>query len=327
MNNITTNTYTKGLNQDITPLKYSQESYFNLENFRIVTRDGSSALALENEKGNKVDFRIPSIQGVYKVLAENINISSLSVNSVFFSQTQGSLENLYNNIISNPILAPTIGTDFNVFLKDDHILFVGLNNLTIDGGFNNTNDPNGIQPTVIVAPQESENLRIIHLNYIDNNIIVYTTSNNGDGQIWYVPYNEQSNTPENLNGEFLVPNIHLKYNNLLNLSTEVPINKSIVRKETSKICRIYWTDFNNPARRFNLLDPLALGTDPSDLDFVSNVSFSQPIIKDISDGGSIPYGSVVQFGYILNNNSQDSKVSPLSHILPLYSADDETTSF
>lgn len=47
-----TNTFTKGLQQDIAKNKYGSENYYNAENFRILTEDGLSSGALENVSGN-----------------------------------------------------------------------------------------------------------------------------------------------------------------------------------------------------------------------------------------------------------------------------------
>lgn len=320
----TINSYLQGLDKDTSPMKYSNQKYYHLENFRIVTAEGSSTAALENEKGNRLDFQIPSTQGVYKIPATDINLISILIqgpsdNPYYVGLSAATLTDFYNDLVSNPDIAAVLGQDFNVYLQDEYILFVGLDYLNIT-----ELDNNNLLET-LVEPQE--NLRIIHLNYIDSHLIVFTTGNNGDGQIWYVNYNEQLNEAEDLSNGFLVPSIHLKYNGQLNLSTEVAINKSIVRKETSKICRIYWTDNFNPTRRFNLFDPNGFAFLPTDLDLTSDVTFDKPIIKDISEDGSIPYGAMVQFGYVLVASGKETIVSPLSDILPMIQANDETSPF
>lgn len=47
------NTYMGGMDQDTSNLKFEPSKYFELNDMRIVTEDGSSTGALENEKGNK----------------------------------------------------------------------------------------------------------------------------------------------------------------------------------------------------------------------------------------------------------------------------------
>lgn len=327
MENPAVNTITGGMNKDLSPLKYPQDKYYHLENFRIVTRDGASTASLENEKGNRLDFTIPSIQGVYKITHNSNFIFSITGQNNSFSETFDSNFgdtplDLYNELVNNINISPNLGLNFNIGLLDDGVLIFGLDYLNLQV----VSNPDNVN-YITVPPQQSTDIRIVHLNYIDNNLILFTASNNGAGQIWYVPYNEQANIPEQLSGQFLIPHVHLKYNNNINLSTEVAINKSIVRKETSKVCRVYWTDNLNPLRRFNVLDPLGYTLIPSQLDIVADVEFSKPIITDISSGGFIPYGACVQFGYILVANQTESIVSPLSNVLPIYGADDEQDTF
>lgn len=317
------NTYIKGLDKDTTPTKYSPEKYYHLENFRIVTAGGSSLASLENELGNRLDFKLPNLQGVYKIKEEDIGSVVVTLFGDSYSETFDStgydITQFYNIIESNPTISSVLGIDFNIALNDGYILFFGLDNLNIS-----TVDSNHL--ITIVTPTPSNFYSIIHLNYIDNYIILFTSTGLGDGQIWYIPYNEQTNTVSTVNGE-IIPSQHLKYNNLLNIDFSKAINKSVVRKETAKVCRIYWTDFFNPSRKFNILDPKGFAIEPSDLDFVPNVSFTKPIISDISDGGYLNYGSMIQFGYILIGSGNDTIVSPLSDLVPIYGADDETDAF
>lgn len=321
--NIIINTYLKGLDKDTTPTKYSPEKYYHLENFRIVTAGGSSLASLETELGNRLDFQLPDLQGVYKIKEEYIGSVVVTLTgtdySVTFDSTGYNITDFYNLINSNPTISNVLGTDFNIALNDGYILFFGLDNLNIS-----TVNPDHL--TTLVTPTPSNFYSIIHLNYIDNYIICFTSTGLGDGQIWYIPYNEQTNTVTTVNNA-LIPSQHLKYNNLLNIDFAHAINKSVVRKETAQICRIYWTDFYNPSRKFNLLDPNGFAIEPSDLDFVPNVSFTKPIISDIANGGYLNYGSTVQFGYILVGSGNDTIVSPLSDLVPIYGADDETAAF
>lgn len=318
------NTYIKGLDKDTSPLKYAPEKYYHLENFKILTEGGSSSAALENEKGNRRDFKIPNTQGVYKIKEEYIGSVIVTLEGLFYSETFDSagltIEQFYNNIISNTNIANQLGDAFNISLNEGYILFFGLDQLNIS-----VNDDTYL--TTVVSPYTAESFHVVHMNYIDNYVIVFTTVNDGNGQIWFVPYNEETNLPENTNAGFLVPSLHLKYNNAINLDLDHAINKSIVRKETAKVCRIYWTDFYNPARKFNLLDPNGYAIEPSDLDFNADVTFSKPIVTSVDNGGYINYGSMVQFGYILVGNGNDTIVSPLSDIVPIYQADSQTDGF
>ena len=62
------NTWSKGLNSDISKLKSNNESYLYAENFRIVSQEGSSTYALENTKGQTIAFKLPSVvNAIYKL--------------------------------------------------------------------------------------------------------------------------------------------------------------------------------------------------------------------------------------------------------------------
>ena len=64
--------YTKGMNRDITSDKQDPGSYYNLENFRMVTEDGHTTGSLTNESSNTVKFTIPDLQEM--TLANGITI-------------------------------------------------------------------------------------------------------------------------------------------------------------------------------------------------------------------------------------------------------------
>lgn len=323
-----TSSYEGGLNKDLAYLKYPKNKYYHMENFRIVTSEGSSTAAIEVEKGNRLDFQIPDTTQVIRLFVDPIPVGefrSFRINGVQFTlNSSTTLQTVYDLIIS--VYGNDIGIDFNIDIVDDSIFLFGLNNFEFE-----SNIPGEIINFIEVVPALT-NLRIIHLDHFNDKIVVFTTSNtlnttNADGQIWLVEYNEESNIPTNLSNGFLVPQYHLKYNNLINLSTSQYIRKSICRYENNKTARVYFTDFYNPARSFNLFDPKGYLINPSDLDFVSNVTFTKPIIKDIESNGSIPTGSMVQFFYQLVAGGKETIVSPGSDLLPLYEKDSKTATY
>lgn len=70
------NSFTGGLNKDISPTKYSNTHYFDLENFRVITDtdDGLSSGSLVNVKGNAAAFTIPNSGTVlgWQVFRDNL---------------------------------------------------------------------------------------------------------------------------------------------------------------------------------------------------------------------------------------------------------------
>lgn len=321
------NTYNEGMNLDVSPFKIKNTQYKKALNFKRVDNNGNTG-SLINEKGNKLDFRIPNLPATYIINYNDVApVFQLVINGDALFQTGigSSAEELKNILESYPLFQAQIENgDFQIFVQDDNLLFVGLNELTMFGvtGF----------PVQIQVPA-LENLQIIHLQNFNDDIIVFTTSNtdensiNADGQIWHLKYNEVTNTVENLTGEFLTPNAHLKYNNLANFSTEHAITKSVVRYETKNICRVYWTDFFNSVRSFNLFNPNGLSLKPADLDITADIKFTKPTVTSIDSGGNIPSGSSVQIGYRLIGNNKASNLSPLSNPISIYTVDSKTTNY
>lgn len=324
----TINGFIGGLDRDLAYLKYPNNKYYSMENFRVTTSEGLSTGAIENEKGNKLDFIIPNTTQVIKLYLDPIPLGefrSFRINNFqFIVNDSATLQSIFT-LVSNSSNFD-IGVDFNMYLSEDYILFFGLDN------FDFTSNIPGQEMNFIELVPAITNHKIIHMDHFNDKVVVFTTSNtllttNADGQIWLLDYNEETNTVNNLNGNELIPSIHLKYNNQLNLSTAKYIRKSITRYENLKTARVYWTDFYNPVRSFNLLDPEGYALDPSDLDFVSSVNFTKPQILSIDSNGAIPTGSVVQFFYQLVAGGKETIYSPGSDLLPLYEADSTTESF
>ncbi len=308
----------EGMDKDTSKLYFSNTKYYTLRNFQLLTDLGTSTLSLETPKGNKLDFTIPNTQGVYKLflLPGTIGINGES----FLIDEDTTLDILFDTLNNSNL---QLGVDLKIFRKEDHILLFGLNNLTV-----NSTNPDSFETLV----EPLSNLRIIHIDSILEKIVVFTTSNtdseseNKDGQIWMFEYDDNDLIP-NINGTDLNPSFHLIYNNQLNLSTEHYIRKSLLRYENNKFLRLYFTDFYNPVRSMNLFDVDLFATNPSDLDFLSNVSFTKPEIFDISSGGNIPIGASVQFAYQLVNGDKETIVSPTSDLLPIILGDDENSGF
>ena len=311
---VTSNNNIKGLDRDTSFVHYDQSKYYDAYNFKIVTDKGSSTTSMVNERGTRLDFSIPNTQGVYKIAFINGSSFVLQENTYNISD-YNSLEEIYNILLDD--FESTIENDFDIYLYDSYIFVFGLNSLSLTGG----------AVTTVVEPLSD--LRIIKLASYQDKIVVFTTNNteanttNGNGQIWLVDYDESTNIVNGLNGTFLVPSVHLKYNNIINLSTEHHITRAICRYESTKKATVYWTDNFNPARSFNLLADYGFAIEPSDLDFVSDITFTKPLIVDITTGGSVPSGAMVQFGYQLISAGKETIISPLSDLLPIYTSDDQ----
>jgi len=325
------NTYSKGLNKDMHPLKISNDQYEDMRNFKVLTDSGSSFGAIINEKGNRLDFCIPATQAVYSL---NLNYNTGVGFPIIGLNGQGYIfvddvtlltpQQIYDRLINHPAFADAIENgDYNFYISGERVVLVGLNNLTLLDTANLFIE----DVPAILEP------KIVGWTSMDDKIIIFTTGNTtpnptiSDGQIWEINYDESTNLVPNLTDGCLTPSIHLKYNNCLNLSTEHAITRSLTRYETVSIARVYWTDNLNPLRSFNLFNPNGFAILCDDLDLSSNVTFSKPVITDISLGGGIPTGSVVQIGYRLLGNGKVTNLSLLTNPLPIYVLNDEEDSF
>jgi hypothetical protein len=328
-------TYTTGIDQDTSKLKYKNTSYFEAYNFRVITDGGSSTGSLENEKGNKLSFKIPSTTASYKIRRiNNANAAgsetiTINGNAINYTAVDGILTTaqLFQIIADDPNVQLLISTNGIKLVEDeDFVYLIGLNvTLVVSVAGTDCKLTN-------IAQAQSE-LKICGMGHLDQWIIVFTTSETtanpassiGD-QIWKLKYDEYANVIEGLSSGFLVPSTHLIYNNQLNLSTYHRIEEPITRYETTKIGRVYFTDFNNPLRSINIFDDNLWILPPGNLDVVANVNLSKPIIQSLSTG-SIPAGSVLQYAYRLINQTQGNSTifSPASTLVTLTKNDSSST--
>jgi hypothetical protein len=317
------NSFGQGLNQDNSRSKYSPQNYYYLLNGKIVTESGLSSGSATNKKGNSISFSIPATMPVYEILVpEDYSGTSsilvtISTGSVTIPITGQSSETIYNEIYNDATIQTYITAGYiNVFLNADRIVIVGLNDLisvTLNYG--------GLTFNTIAT--SFTDLEICGWENLENKLIVFTTNEisdsptNAPGQIWELEYNEETEEIIGIVGGLLVPSIHLKYNNKLNLSMSNRVGKIIGRYENSKIRRVYWTDNYNLLRTFNLADADGLALPPTELDIRADVNLSVPIIESIGVG-SITIGCTVQYGYRLKSiGGADTIISPLSPPTPL----------
>ena len=196
--------------------------------------------------------------------------------------------------------------------------------------------PDGTTTTI---PTQA-NLEIIGWCTLNEYIILFTTSATtpGVGQIWRIQYDEATNTIRNTTAPnfTLNPTDHLRYQGNLNFSAEYRI-EAIGRYENGSTGRVYWTDFNNNLRTFNVLDdslrqlnttlPNIRTVKPSTLNIKPDVVFSLP--KPVSVGlGSLPAGAKVQYAYRLTNSEgAQTMFSPASALVSLTEVDPNSVDY
>ena len=153
--------------------------------------------------------------------------------------------------------------------------------------------------------------KIINITSTRTGIVIFTTDDNGMDCIWSV---------ENLiDNDY---NLELLYVRNLGFSTKYPI-QGLFNYENDNIQKVYWVDGKEQIRFINLKNDSIEGNDKlintplSSINFVGTVNFSQPQIIDVVTGGNHTSG-MIQYAYnLFRKNSSQTKISPLSELIPL----------
>lgn len=300
---VSSNSYTKGLSFDIDKLKISQDVYVNGENIRLESLDGDM-LAITNVKGERLEFSVPNVNPIYKINIDYttasgfqtfdingntvvVNISSSNTNAIVVSELK-----------ANSGIASDISNGYyDIQYNSDYILVVCLDsNITIPTVTPST----GITISTSVLAQP--NLKIIGWIWIRDTIVMFTTNNsnpipNSYGQIWKFKYDETTNEVEDLLGGFLIISKHLVYNEKLDFSRFYRVSGE-GRYESANKQSIYFTDYYNNLRTFNIAKQNSFATPPEIIQVNPLNQKSIPVITNIQDGGFIPNG-VIQYFYQL----------------------------
>jgi hypothetical protein len=214
---------------------------------------------------------------------KNIRINSTD------SQSTNSITNEKGNSLILTIPVPTINYDTKVITYGSKTL-----NFTTD--------------EIDYLTQSEDQIIIGHSNSRED-IILFTTDNNGFDCIWKVNYETYD--------------ITLLYLRNLKFSINNPI-QTINNFENQYIDKVYWVDGFNQMRFINIKHSV-LNQDLEELidvsqnviDMVGKTILTQPIITDVTTGGTHTSG-MIQYAYNLYRiNSSQTKISPLSELIPL----------
>lgn len=206
------------------------------------------------------------------------------------SQSTGSLTNEKGNSLIFKIPTPVI----NYTTK---VITYGLKTLSYLNG------------EINYSPSQSADQVIIgHANSRDY-LLLFTTDDNGFDCVWKMRYDNYD--------------ITLLYLRDMSFSKNTPI-QAINNFENEIIDKVYWVDGNNQLKFLNIEHSIANGDLESLIDVPINVvdmvgkyNLSQPIINSISTGG-IHTSGMIQYAYNLYRlNSSQTKISPLSQLIPL----------
>lgn len=295
------NTFIGGMDKDTAKQKYSNNKYFNAENFRVITDEGLSNGALENVAGNAFMYDFPRTNVFFK-----IEESDVAGGAQFWIElSDGTQSSTYS------VTYPERGLldEVESIIRNDAFYFQNFS-YTRDNDtlviYHNTLDIVDITlPTASKMTEAVENHTIIGSTTIRDRNIIFTVDGNKPvtpTQIWSLEYDITDP----------VSNYTLKllYNNNLGMSTKTPI-EAVSRYENNNVQRIYWTSKESPLRTINVEEPNLLAYSPDLLSLSPFVDLDQPFVQDITTG-SLPSGQY-QMAYRLSKDGGSvGALSPIS---------------
>jgi hypothetical protein len=303
--------FTGGINKDLAKDKYSNKNYFDANNIKVITDAGMSTGSIENEKGNSLLFRFPTVGARYKVTIATANVI---IGGHTVGLTAGATnEATYNTIVANAGVATLIANNSVYIFFNDSGVFIQV----VDTAF-------AVTGSVTTQTAAVSDIYIAGWCRLNEWIIVFTTDDetvepsSALCQIWKFKFTAGSRTTiDGASGTLLVASEHLIYNDYLNFSTETYIRDTVANYETDEKGRIYWTDYYNQVRVANVFDTELMGTKPNDLGLVSEVTLSQPIIQTITNiSNGLPSGAHYQYYYkLLSTDGRESIFSPGSQVI------------
>lgn len=333
---VTKNTWTKGLNSDISKLKTSNETYLDALNISIITQEGNSSYAAQSAKGTERTFFLPNTFSTWKFDVNNntgdanfiFNIDGTIVNftiSDIETQTTEEIANRFNEEFSTTDIVAYYNTNYIVVYQYISVFsIISVTNcdfqrwtytsgsFLLGWGFadNNlvviTGDPNIVQ-----ADPE---------NYLEASM----TRSGTVGCVWRIPIDPVTGSAIKPDGSLvplgdtLLAKDFLVYKELLNLSRFYNIYKEVqCRKESETIFRAMFTDFYNDFRTLNLLEENIQASPVELINILPAVKASQPIITNIVEGGFLPTAKYQIWYQLSSSQGALSVISPLSKLVTI----------
>lgn len=328
------NSFSKGMNRDVANNKLPNEMYKYLENGKVLSEFGDSSFAITNEKGNKRSFVIPEVpltQFITQIDTVESGFISFNLNIILndgttFGFTAGfddnpTLQGVYNFILNQP------GTQAAIDEGSLIISYSSTYNTLHIMAPNGTSAPSGEPIEFFVLGElftsvinEPHTPNIIGGGDFDDNYVIFTSSDDGWGQIWYLIYDKQTDQVQGQDALTLELNLndHLKYNNQCDFQSSFPIRRVISVKETESFGSIYWTDAYNTLRSLDILQPDSINVPITQINLNSESSYGNLQISKVSSNGVLPSGSTVQFTYrMVSGNGSRTNYAPLTDLFPL----------
>ena len=318
------NSFSKGLNSDLSGLKTDGSTYLYAQNFRIVSSAGESTYALENTKGTSVCFKLPTtIYAVYKIDPQDysgnptirLNNANISVVGIENYSAKQLAELILQDVA---VIASVANGDYTVQYNNNYVVVASLDSpMTVV-------QVAGVDIAPFVA--EVDDTKIIGAINIKDYIIIFSTPNSQNpvsfpnlqstGQIWRIRYDENINLISGLVNNTLVPSVHLKKHDNFNWTQWRKISGE-GRYEYEESQKVYFTDNFNNARLFNTTATNSFAIPLEVIDIKPLHSTTTPVIQAVTDGGFIKNGSIQYFYHLQSNLGTETTFSEASNLISL----------
>ena len=321
------------MSQDTAKTLFSPEQYYEAFNMTLVTDEGLSTGVPENIKGTLQLLNNKSIPDCSNVSELYIDTTISNFNSIILANpiptidltvalpsgpytlsipytAQPSLEAVYK-LISDSINANWATLGLQSTYNAQHLVLWSLldtNYVLINASITLSASNVHIKPNNAYVPASTA-LQFIGWEKIRDNFYLFSTANDGNGQIWKFNYDKVLYTSS----------IVLVYNNKLNFQTAHPFanpGSTWTSYENPQIQRVYFTDNFNPPRVINTALAAVMAVIPSDLEWTPNQTLNKPELVSIGPGsGTGLLTGVYQVAYRYNvTNGAQSAFSPLSDV-------------
>ena len=346
---VSKNTWNKGLNSDLSKLKPQQDSYLDAKNIRVITDEGSSTLAVENIRGTKYNFKLPTVEAThfFSLIQGSTGTATITLQREVTDPSTGlsfvdavvlqilNIENKSNEFITNQLNIALQGST-PPFTGNQYIRFYYNSSGIILYDFKPQSETNwsslSISVTNLNYNQRTNRITshvILGWGYYNDNLVLISCSVNSfssepvnqEGFIWDVTYNNATGEiiTSQLDGDYLNPNTTLKYAGKLNLSRNYAISKHLkCRYESTEVTRVVWTDWYNNLRTCNIADPQIWSTPEELFSYLPQHLPQKPIISRIITGGTLPTGKYQYFYQLYSNQGAKSSYSPVSSLYALF---------
>ena len=309
----TINSFTGGMNKDVSKSLYKEGSYIHAENFTLVTDRGLSTGSLRNVNGNEDFIKIPDCSNVVEITDILLNTSpndftlSITASTGTFTVNLTNVTSIEN--FGEQLKSQLAFTGVGVSYTDSKVVLYGLldNNVLINNSiivtlvaasnpaFPNVFTLNNAYINPVFSP------KIIGWEVVRDQIVIFTAQSylenpvNELGQIWKLTYDKYLTNPV----------ITLVYNGYLNFSLAHPIpdpGATAGNYETPEIQKVYWTDNYNRPRLINIADANTMALTPEILEVVPNILKGVSTVYEVLDSGNIKTG-IYQVSARLANTS------------------------